>query len=168
MAKITLNNLYRQYPYKCVKNAENQGRNWIPIKERNCESKYSIDLSTYKDIMKQCFEVMIDNYLLRGRVVSLPYNFGDIQIKKYKPKGWRKAGIDWKATNENIAEGNRQYIYQSLAHSDGMKWCMTWKKNRKSFKGQTFWRFHLHPKTRRYISKHFTDNPLLINKFNLR
>jgi len=168
MPKITLINLFKQYPYKCPDSIKQQGRNWIPVKDVKCDSKYSIDLKTYKDIIKNCFDVIIEEYLLKGRVVTLPYNFGELQIKRYKPTNWKKAGIDWKATNENIKNGIRQYVYFSLAHSEGYRWCMTWIKTGASFVGSRFWRIHLHPKTRKRISKEVINNPLLINKFNLR
>lgn len=168
MPRITLINLFKQYSYKCPDLEKQQGRNWIPKKEVNCQSKYSVDLKTYKDVIKNCFDVIIDEYLLKGRLVTLPYNFGDIELRRYKPSHWRKNGVDWKATKENIENGNNEYIYYSLAHTEGYRWCMTWKKNRKSFVGQKFWRIHLHPKTRKRISKEILKNPLLINKFNLR
>ncbi len=166
MARITLINLYREYSYKCPDLTKSHGRNHISKKDINCDSVYSVDLKTYKEIINACFKVIVEKYLLEGRSVTLPYSLGDMEIKKYKPSSWRKAGIDWKATNENIKNGIRQYVYYSLNHSSGYRWCIEWTKNRKSFVGQNFWRFHPHRILRQKISKELLSNLLLINKFN--
>jgi len=168
MPRITLIDLYKKYLYKCPDTSKEQGRNYISNKEINCNSEYSVDLKTYKDIINNCIKVLVNNYLLKGRIVTLPYSIGDLEIKKYKPKTWKSSGIDWKATNENIKNGNQKYVYYSLNHSEGYRWCLTWKKNKKSFSGQRFWRFHPHKSLRVLISKALVDNPLLINKFNTR
>lgn len=165
MDKITLINLYKEYPYKCPDLTKEQGRNYISKKDINCDSSYSIDLKTYKLIISTCFEYMINEYLIHGRKVILPYALGELSTVKYKLKS---KPIDWKKTNENIKNGIREYAYYSLNHTEGFRWCIKWKKNKRAFQGQSFWRFKPHKSLRKVISYSLLKNPQLINKYNLR
>lgn len=165
MPRITLIDLYKKYPYKCPNLLKGQGRNHISKKEINCDSNYSITLQDYKNIITACVKVLLNNYLIKGRRFILPYNIGTLSLKRYKPFHYTKNGIDWKQTKENKKNGIFKYAYYSLSHTDGYKWLLEWKRN-KSFEGSTFWRFHVHPKTAKYISKFILEDPLIIYKFD--
>lgn len=161
MPKTTLNNFYRNYPYKCPDLTKGQGRNHIPMKDVICDHKYSIDLKTYKHIIKCSLEHLIQEYLSEGRRVNLPYALGYIELQRYKVKHWKSSGINWQETKKA-----GHYVYYSLNHTDGQRWLNKWKKNKRSFFCQHVWRIHLHKSVRKYISHKINKNPLLINKFN--
>lgn len=159
---MTLIGLYRKYLYKCPDSDKQQGRNWIPKEEVNCNSIYSINLKTYKDIIKNCIEVLIE-MLIEGKTFSIPYSLGEMRIIRYKVKNWKKAGINWKETKETGS-----YVYYTLNHTEGYKFYIEWTKNKKSFLGQTYWRFHPHKSCKLKLSKAVLNNPLIINRFNIK
>lgn len=156
--------LFKKYPYK----KQGKGRNWIAVKELKEDSKYSLNFDDYKSIITLCTEVLLEDYIIQGKKVILPYALGDFELKKYKPTHWKKAGIDWKKTKENIANGDQRYEYYTLSHTEGYLFCTIWSKNKRCFIGQRFWRFHPHKAYRRKVSEAVLDNPLLITKLNLR
>ena len=89
--------------------------------QQNYDEEYHLTLNEYKDII-YLFNKKLSNKLLQGKVFDLPYNLGQLRIKK------KKLNINTAKPNiqEYMKSGIKSKHYNE--HSDGFVGSLYWKK----------------------------------------
>jgi len=82
---LTLTDLFRYYPYKDVDMTKVQGRNYVPKDEIIPNHKHSLTIAQWKEIVTAIFDVILSK-IIAGERITLPCNFGDVFIRKYRAK----------------------------------------------------------------------------------
>ena len=119
-----------------------------------------IDYYTYRDVLKQFSEIIIQKLLYKSECIKLPYGLGYICIVKYKPKRLDKhsLSIDYKLTEEY-----GKTIYHLNEHSEGYKYRLFWSKVPKTFPERYKYQLQLVRKNKRLLAQLIFKNQDYIN-----
>lgn len=120
----------------------------------------NIDYSTYKNILYEFSNVILNNLLYKSECITMPYGFGYLCIVKYKPKTLDKnrLSIDYKSSKEF-----GKIIYHLNEHSDGYKYRLFWSKIPKTFPERYKYQLQLVRKNKRLLAKLIFNNQDYIN-----
>lgn len=157
---ITLYDLYKKYNYPCwdlgLLSKNIVPLPYIPIKEVNCDHKYSLEYKKWKEIVMTYLKY-VKLYLFTGKEFKLPHFMGTLQLRKYKG-----GGIDWghfHQTGDIIKHKNR--------HTLGYRPILKWYRNRKICKLKFKWHWSIYPSKKVYnkeISNWLMEDFSRINK----
>lgn len=159
---INFEDLYRKYNYPCWEktNVNTVPRPYIPKDLLKCDHKFTLTFSEWKKILYSLFKYMLI-YLMTGKNLKLPHSLGYLQIRKWKPKKYRKMDYaHWRKTGE-IRYENFKYTQD---YSPILKWHKGVKKT--NFNFATYWRINFMSSAWKKIASTIEKNPSFIYKFN--
>ena len=95
----------------------------------NYDKRDQIPYSTFRNIADK-LNGSILSVLYNGQNYKLPGSLGNVQIVKYKPKGYNKGSL---SIDFNESKKLDKMIYHLNEHSDGYKYRLYWSKQPFSF-----------------------------------
>jgi len=141
MSRITIKDLYLQYPNKWRNiNSKTIELPYFP-KEEITDNKLTLDYHSWKKIVLTYHRYLLE-YLLTGRNYITPHNVGHFQIQKIKSK---KNNIDWNKTKKIYGPQkgleNKKFIKHKNIHWGGYAPLVKWKTSPVNLKYKYHWKF---------------------------
>lgn len=125
----------------------------------NCSdknSKFYVTKKVYVKVLKEFFDLIIEDMIMTGEPFILPYNMGKLQIKKYKVEVKldengnlvNKLPIDFHKTKllreSNPEAAEKKIIIRHLnKHSDGYVFRFFYIKHRAKYKNRILYKFKI-------------------------
>ena len=168
MDSFTLKDAFNEYPYRDKDIKELLGKAidpYVYVKKEDvvADHKYSCTYKDFMIILKAYVEVVLD-YLVRGRIVELPYRMGTIHLIKYEPSA---PAINWKRSNERNKDKKKgekwKFTYHDNSHTDGNIVKLKWTKKGK-ISGSRWFKARIPKRTMRKLLQVFINNPTQIYK----
>jgi len=123
---------------------------------RNKSSKYYVDKQLYTKVLKDFFDLVVEDLIMNGSEFILPSNMGKIQIRKYKAtlkmgedgKLINHLPVDYGATNKLRASNpeaakNKVVIRHLNKHTDGYTFRYIYIKNKARYKNKSAYSFKM-------------------------
>lgn len=105
------------------------------LKDNPKGSDFYVDKNTYFKLNKILFEKMMNNVLIEGKEVKIPYNLGSLSVIKVKtPLNRLKPDYD-------LSNKEGMIIYQLNDHSNGYIFRFRWKKMSAIFINKRYYSF---------------------------
>jgi hypothetical protein len=131
---------------------------------RNKAQKFKVGPKKYKEIAQEYLKTIVDLILEDSKEVKLPYNMGEIRIKRSMTSyemaddNSYKMKVDWKATKElwktcDECRERKQRVYHLNEHSDGWYSRWFWSKQNVNIKNQSAYSFDPSFTNRRRLAK---------------
>lgn len=128
---------------------------------RNFKEKYpniNISYETFKEIIRTCNKMIVEQVLDTGEKFRLPHGFGDLCIHKWKPKRWKtlpdgrqvnNLSVDWKKSREL----GKKILHLNY-HTGGYKFRWIWFKSKTTFKHSNVFSFKPNRITSRKLAQY--------------
>lgn len=136
--RLTLKDLYQDYPYKDDK-----------------ESKYYMDEITYRNLNEDYYSLLYSYLISTGEWYKLPYGLGELGIRKRKHSGVR---VDFARTKQY-----NNKIYHSNMHSNGYYARYKWDKRKVYIHYKNLYKFNPIRWAKRYLSSQIKDKNTIIH-----
>lgn len=167
--KITLKDMYLQYPYK-TRPIEG---NTVPIpyfpKDQITDTKHTVGYKEWRNILN-AYLLMVQDYIATGKEFKIPHDMGELRMMKHKPR--RNKPIDFHKTklkygdiNKTLPEGQKKKVYHTNKHTRGYAPFIKWTRRNNKLKHKWLWRFKYSKTAWKRLSDKINSDISLINKY---
>lgn len=159
---INFEDLYRKYNYPCweLTGDNTIPRPYIPKDKLRCDHKYTLTFYQWKKIVYSLFKYLL-MYLMSNKILKLPHGIGFLQIRKWKPKKYKKMDYaHWRKTGE--------IKYETFKYTQDYSPILKWSKGvgKTNFKYSSYWRINFMSSAWKIIASTIEKNPSFIYRFN--